>query len=171
MKTRVYRMNWWDYVLNVIGIICTVLSIIGAYKSLAYYKKNKYLTMYANASLAYIESQKIQAILVEMVKLSTSRKIRGVNIEAQSADNASQIRECISRIRDSLTAEDSKEISGMLKSQKFHVEKYIDSFISGAALIDGKVMIDDNFYTCQQVFTDMQLLLKKKMEAMEEKNK
>lgn len=164
-------MNWWDYVLNVIGIICTALSIIGAYKSLAYYKKSKYLTMYANANLAYIESQKIQSILVDLLKLSTSRKIRGVNIEAQSADNASQIRESISRIRDSLTAEDSKEVSDMLKSPTLHVEKYIDSFISGAALVDGKVIIDDNFYTCQQIFTDMQLLLKRKMEAMEEKNK
>lgn len=164
-------MNWWDYALDVIGIICTTLSIFGAYKSLAYYTKSKYLTMYANASLAYIESQKIQSTLVDMVKLSTSRKIRGVNIEVQSAGNAAQVRESISRIRDSLTAEDAKEVSDMLKSQKLHVEKYIDSFISGAALVDGKVIIDDDFYTCQQVFTDMQLLLKKKMEAMEEKNK
>lgn len=164
-------MNWGDYVLNVLGIICTALSIIGAYKSLVYYKKNKYLTMYTNASLAYIESQKIQSKLVDMVKLSTSRKTRGVNIEAQSADNASQIRESIGRIRDSLTAEDSKEVSDILKSQKLHVEKYIDSFISGTALVDGKVIIDDNFYTCQQIFTDMQLFLKRQMETIEEKNK
>ena len=127
--------------------------------------------MYANASLAYIESQKIQALLIEMVKLSTSRKTRGVNIPAQVADNGSQIRDSINKIRDSLSAEDSKDISDMLKSQKIHVEKYIDSFISGTALVDGIVIIDDNFYSCQQVFTDMQLLLKRKMEAMEEKNK
>ncbi len=164
-------MNWWDYLLNVLGIICTALSIIGAYKSLAYYNKSKYLTMYANANLAYIESQKIQAMLVEIVKLSTQRKIRGVNIDAQAADNGSQIRESLSKIRDSFTAGDSKELSDILKSQEINVEKYIDSFISGVAIVDGKVIINDDFYTCQQVFNEIQLFLKQKMETAKEKNK
>lgn len=54
-----YSMNWWDYVLIAISALCTFFSIIGAYKSNAYYKKSKQLSIYANTNVAFIESQKI----------------------------------------------------------------------------------------------------------------
>ncbi|WP_156922745.1 hypothetical protein [Desulfitobacterium metallireducens] len=40
----------------------------------------------------------------------------------------------------------------MLNSQQTKVETYIDSFITGAALVDEKLIIDDDFNTCQQTF-------------------
>jgi hypothetical protein len=41
-------MNWWDYVITAVSVLCTIFSIIGAYKSVAYYKKSKQLTIYSN---------------------------------------------------------------------------------------------------------------------------
>ena len=49
-------MNWWDYLLTGLSVLCTAFSILGAYKSNKYYRKSKALTNYANTNIAYIES-------------------------------------------------------------------------------------------------------------------
>ena len=164
-------MNWWDYVITAISVGCTVFSIIGAYKSNAYYKKSKQLTIYANINIAYIESQKIIATLTEMLKLGNSARKRGTNYIKEVSQNGENIKTSINKIRDSLPVEDFKEINELLNSQQPKVEAYIDSFITGAVLFDEKLVIDDNFNTCQQTFCSMQLLIKKKLENISEKLK
>ena len=73
-------MNWWDYLLTGLSVLCTSFSILGAYKSNKYYRKSKALTNYANTNIAYIESQKIVSILTEILKLANnSRRQRGTN--------------------------------------------------------------------------------------------
>lgn len=63
------------------------------------------------------------------------------------------------------------EIKNILKIQEFNVEQYIDSFISGAVLVDEKFEIDDEFNLCQQAFCNMQLFIKKKYEILGEELK
>ena len=79
-KQEVFKMNWWDYLLTGLSVLCTSFSILGAYKSNKYYRKSKALTNYANTNIAYIESQKIVSILTEILKLANnSRRQRGTN--------------------------------------------------------------------------------------------
>lgn len=164
-------MNWWDYVLIVVSAVCTVFSGVGAYKSNAYYKKSKQLTIYANTNIAYIESQKIIATLTEMLKLGSTTKKRGTNYIKEVSQNGENIKASINKIRESLTVEDFIEINELLNSQQSKIETYIDSFITGAVLVDEKFVVDDNFNICQQTFCDMQLLIKKKIESIGEKLK
>lgn len=164
-------MNWWDYVLIAISAICTFFSIIGAYKSNAYYEKSKHLTIYANTNIAYIESQKIIATLTEMLKLGSIKRKRGVNYIKEVSRNGESIKTSINKIRESLPVEDFNEIKVLLNGQQVKVEAYIDTFITGAVLIDEKFIIDDNFNKCQQAFCEMQLLLKQKLEKIGEKLK
>lgn len=84
---------------------------------IAYYKKSKQITIYANTNIVYIETQKIIATLTEILKY----------------------------------------------------EIYIDSFITGAVLIDEKLVIDDDFNKCQQAFCKIQLLIKRKLENIIDK--
>ena len=51
-------MQWWEYALEALGIISTVISVIAAIKSVKYYKKNKHLTLLVNANNALLEMQK-----------------------------------------------------------------------------------------------------------------
>lgn len=164
-------MNWWDYVLTAISVGCTAFSIIGAYKSNAYYKKSKQVTIFANTNIAYIESQKIIATLTEMLKLANSARKRGTNYVKEVSQNGENIKISINKIRDSLPVEDFKEINDLLNSQQPKLERYIDSFITGAVLVDEKLVIDDDFNTCQQTFCNMQLLIKKKLENISEELK
>lgn len=70
-----------DYVLIGLSAVCTALSIIGASKSVAYYKKSKQLTIYANTNIVLVEIQKIISTLTELLELA-NKKItpRGRNL-------------------------------------------------------------------------------------------
>ena len=159
------KMKWIDY----INIFCTIISIIGAYKSLAYYKKSKHLSIYANTNVAYMEIQKIISVLTEMLKLSN--QTRGINTKKEVSKKGESIKASINKIREILPANDSKAVDNILHSQEMQVEEYIDSFITGTALIDEKLIIDNNFNKCQQSFRDIQILLKQKLENTADKIK
>ncbi|MFA9397411.1 MAG: hypothetical protein ACERKV_03980 [Clostridiaceae bacterium] len=144
---------------------------MGAYKSNVYYKKSKQLTRYTDITIAYTESQKIIATLTKMLKFGNINKKLGANYIKEVIKNGEEIKASINTIREKMPVEDFKEINELLNSQQPKVYAYIDSFITGAVLIDEKLVIDDNFNTCQQAFCDMQLLIKKKLENLSEKLK
>lgn len=162
-------MNWWDYVITAVSVLCTFFSIMGAYKSVVYYKKSKQLTIYSNTNMAYIESQKIISTLTEMLKLANSTRKKGTNYIREVSQNGECIKTSINKIRESLPADDCKEINELLNSQQIKVDVYINSFITGAVLVDEKFVIDDDFNKCQQAFCDMQLLIKRNLENIADK--
>lgn len=167
-------MNWWDYVsmgLTFVSAVCTFYSIKGAYNSNIYYKKSKQLTIYANTNAAYIEVKKIIATLTEMLKLANIQKKPGRNYIKAVSENGENIKNSINKIRESLTAEDCKEINQLLNSQQLKVENYIDSFVTGAVLVNESFVIDDDFNKCHEKFCEMQLLIKEKLETIGEKIK
>lgn len=164
-------MNWWDYVLIGISAVCTLFSIIGAKKSNTYYKKSKQLTIYANTNIAYTESQKIIATLTEILKLANIKSKRGTNYIRSISKYGESIKTSINKIRESLPVEDFNEIKLLLNDQQAKVEEYIDSLITGTVLIDEKLLIDDDFNMCQQIFCEIQVLIKKKLELISEKLK
>lgn len=160
----------FDIILTIVSAICTVVSLIGAYKSIKYYKKSKQLTVYANTNVSLVEVQKIIATFTEILKLAnTARSQRGTNLAKQLATHGESIRESINVIREKLSVEDFRLIQNQLISKEIKVEEYIDSFISGSILDEGKLVIDDKFNRCQQKFYNIQQILKKRLEEVEEK--
>lgn len=163
-------MRMFDIILSIVSAICTVISVIGAYKSIKYYKKSKQLTIYANTNVSLVEVQKIISTFTEILKLANpSRSQRGVNLSKQLAAYGENIRDSISVIRDKLSVEDFELIKDKLSSKELRVDAYIDSFISGAILEDDSLKIDDKFNRCQQKFYDIQQILKKCLEEVEAK--
>lgn len=160
-------MQWWDWLD--IGLV--VISAIGAWKSWAYYDKSKELIIYAKTNIAFIESKTIIATLTEMLKLSNNTRKRGANYIKEISRNGEIIKNSITKIRENIPSGDWQDISQLLDSQEIKVETYIDSFITGSVLVEDKLIIDDNFNRCQQKFCELQVLLKKKIEATSEKIK
>ena len=70
-------------------------------------------------------------------------------------------------MREKLSVEDFNDVKKLFSSHEMQVESYIDSFISGTVLIQGRLEIDEKFNSCQQIFYDIQQLLKKKIETVE----
>lgn len=160
-------MHWWDW----LDIVLVIISGIGAWKSWAYYNKSKELTIYAKTNIAFIESKTIIATLTEMLKLSNNTKKRGTNYIKEVSKNGEIIKNSITKIRENIPVKDWNDINKLLDSQEIKVEAYIDSFITGSALVNDKLIIDDNFNKCQQKFCELQILLKKKIEDISEKLK
>lgn len=154
--------------MTIISIICTIASGIGAIKSNIYYKKSKQISIYANTNSAYIETKKIIDTLTEILKLVSEPMKRGKNYRNEVKANGEIIKKSISKIREDLTVEDNKEVNKLLNSKKLKVEIYIDSFITGSVLVDKESIIDDDFYKCQEIFRDLQLLIKGKLENVGE---
>ena len=160
----------FDAILTIVSALCTVVSLIGAYKSVKYYKKSKQLTVYANTNVSLVEVQKIVATFTEILKLAnTARAQRGTNLAKQLASHGESIRDSINVLREKLSVEDFKLVEEQLSSREIKVGAYIDSFISGDILVDGKLTIDYKFNFCQQKFYKIQQLLKKRLEEVEEK--
>lgn len=93
------------------------------------------------------------------------------NYIKEVSENGENIKNSINKIRESLPVEDSKEINQLLNSQQSKVEKYIDSFITGAVLVNESFVIDDDFNKCHEKFCEMQFLIKEKLENIGEKLK
>ncbi|MBI9013866.1 MAG: hypothetical protein JEZ08_16650 [Clostridiales bacterium] len=157
-----------DLILTGVSAICTFLSGFGAYKSVRYFRKSKQLTIYAKTNVAYTEIQTIKSTMIELLKLSNKKQGRGTNLSQQIGKNGELIKRCIENIRDHLPVEKCAEIQELLDHEKTKVEEYIDSFITGNVLIEEKLMIDDDFNNCQQVFGQIQTSLKKYLEELAE---
>lgn len=162
-------MRWFDYLITIIGAICTILSFIGAYKSVKYYKKSKQLTIFANTNIACIESAKIIVTLSDMLKLANeARRQRGTSNIKDASIAAESIKASINKIRESLPVNDFKDVQSILYSREFKVETYIDTIIMGSLFPKEGLIWDDDFQTCQEIFCEVQLLIKEKLDKIAE---
>ena len=156
----------------IVSVGCTILSGIGAWKSFKYCKKSKQITIYTNMNVALLEIEKIEDALTDLLKLSNKsnkqRQLRGMSYENIVSENGEKIKKSINTIRKYVTSEDVEGIEKILNCEDMKVEQYIDSFITGSALVDGKFIVDEQFNKCQEIFKSINLLMKKKLEEREE---
>lgn len=166
-------MQWWEYILEVLGIIGTVISVIGAYKSVKYYKKSKHITLMMNTKNALLEIQKISMTMVEVLKLSNANIPRGKSIANILAKNGMEISESIQKIKDNLSAEEMCRVQSILHQRDFDCQTFINTFISGEMIeiVDGKERFkhDQDFETCQNRFNEIFRYLKELVEDHEKK--
>lgn len=157
-----------DYIFTVISGVCTVVSIYEAHKSRSYYNKSKKLSVFANNNAAYIESKKIDALFVDLVKLASPKQDRGVNIQKEISNKGVAIRDSVDRIREMLSVEDYEEVEKILCSDTIDVDKYINSIVTCDKMLDNKFTMDEDFYNAQKAFHEMQKLLKHKITQTED---
>ena len=166
-------MQWWNYVLEALGIISTIISVIAAFKSAKYYNKNKHLTLLVNANNALLEMQKISITMTEVLRLSNANISRGRSIANTVANKGTDISASIQKIKNHVSLQESCYIQGILKRDNFDCQSFINTFISGEIIeiIDGKEFFkhDQNFELCQERFNDVFQYLKECVEKHETK--
>lgn len=144
---------------------------MGAAKSVLYYKKSKTISIYTNTNSAYLEIKNILNIFNEILSLVSIPQGKGKNKKIEIQKKYMFIKEKMDIIRDNLTAKDNKILNELLNSNKFNLDKYLDSFIVNSNSIDIDNIINDDFYKCQKVFREIQLLMKSNLEKLSEKLK
>lgn len=164
-------MMWWDYVLTGISVLCTVVSIVGAYRANLYYKKSKNISILVKTKDSLSESKVILESMGEILKLSNTILARGKNISKMVSEQGQIINKALIRIKELEGFADNKKIDAILKTKDFNAQDYINSLISGKVICDGTICIDNEYTNCYQIFENLQLFLKQRMEEQEEKLK
>lgn len=158
-------------IMTGINIVCTVVSILGAAKSVLYYKKSKTISIYTDTNSAYLEIKNILNTFNEILSLVSIPQGKGKNKRIEIKEKYMFIKERMDIIRYNLTAKDNEILNELLNSNKFNLDKYLDSFIVNYNSIDIDNIINNDFYKCQKVFREIQLLMKSNLEKLSEKLK
>lgn len=161
-----------DIVLTLINVILAIISGVGAYKSLKYFRKSHNLTIYAQTNKALIEIQKMLSKLPEALSASNKgmRGKKGFSLENTLCSIGQELNSSLNEIRSSIPSEYSQEFGGLQDDESFKLQGYINSFISGEAVTQNG--IDSTKYNlCQIRLVAMQDYLKRLVSETEEKLK
>ena len=163
----------WDDIILLINIILTIVSGIGALKSITYFKKTKELTIYTQAANVIDEVNEMLTILFKSLEIATrkvKKKVRGTNYDKEISDCGKKLGEHYQIIERDLPARYYDKLREILCKDDFNFIKYINSFISGDVLMSEGLDHDD-FAKCQDRLYLLQKFLKEEREKIEEKLK
>ncbi len=162
-----------DIIILVINMILAVISGIGAFKSIKYYKKNKELTIYAQTADIIEEVNGMLAILPQALEIST-RKVknqgRGTNYNTEIIGCGKKLVEHYQIIEKNIPMRYYDKLRRILKEGNFDFLKYINSYVSGSVLTNEGLDHND-FAKCQDRLVELQRFLREERERIEEKLK
>lgn len=164
----------WENVEFFINIILTVISAVGAYKSIRYFRKSKYITIYAQSKKALNELGEMLELLPELMSLASSFEKKGFNKENAISQKGNELEKHLNEIMREIPSEYSAEFRELQRVDCFDLEQYVYSLIGKSALIEenGEKLLDrSEFDLCQERLRVMQEFLKKKIVEEEEKLK
>ena len=165
-------MSVWDVALTIINVILAIISGIGAYNSVKYFRKSKNLTIFAQTNKALVEVQKMLIKLPEALSSSNSsrRGKKGLSLHNALCDIGQELNVNLTEINSNIPAEYSGELRQLQNKDGFNLQTYINSYISGDAVKDNGIYSED-FNSCQAKLLEIQDYLKKVALETEEKLK
>ena len=166
-------MKTVDIIILIINILIAIISGVGAFNSIRYFKKSKHVTIYAQTNQALNKLGEMLIILPEALA-ATSNPNRGFSVENAIRDYGTKLSGNLNEIMSAIPTEYSTEFQELQKDDNFILEKYIHSFIDGTAIVkekERKTLQRNSFDTCQERLRAMQTFLKQKIAEEEEKLK
>lgn len=166
-------MKTWDFVVLGINIIVTIVSIVGAVKSIRFFKKSKHISIFAQTNQSFNELEIMLRILPEALA-AASRTGKGYNPENAVQEIGTAMSNHYNAIMKAIPSDYSFEFRTLQKTNTCDVEQYISSLIDGTAIVEingGKTLMRESFDKCQEQLRAMQEYLKKKISEEEEKLK
>lgn len=161
-----------DVILTVVNVVLAIISGLGAYNSLKYFRKSKNLTIFAQTNKALVEVQKMLIKLPDALSASNSsrRGKKGLSLHNTLCDIGQELNANLTEINSNIPAEYSDKIRQLQNKDGFNLQIYINSYISGNVVKENGIDSDD-FYACQARLLEIQDYLKKAAMETEEKLK
>ena len=145
-----------DSILTGINILLTIISGIGAYKSVKYFRKSRNLTIFAQTNKALTASN------------MAMRGKKGMNLQNRICNIGQELNISLTEIGANIPSEYSEKFRELQNDGIFNLQVYINSYISGEAVKIDHIDSDD-YNLCQQRLVSMQEYLKKITVETEEK--
>lgn len=165
-------MDMMDTILTIINVVLAIVSGLGAYNSVKYFRKSKNLTIFAQTNKALVEVEKMLLKLPEALEVSNSlrRGRKGISLYNTLRDIGRQLNTNLTEINTYVPAEYSDEIRQLQNKDNFNLQFYINSYINGDAVKDDGID-SENFNVCQARLLEIQDYLKKTALEIEERLK
>ena len=125
-----------DSILTGINILLTIISGIGAYKSVKYFRKSRNLTIFAQTNKALIEIQKMLIKLPEALTASNMamRGKKGMNLQNRICNIGQELNISLTEIGANIPSEYSEKFRKLQNDGIFNLQVYINSYISVEAV-------------------------------------
>lgn len=159
-----------DIIILIINILLAIISGIGAFNSIRYFKKSKHIAIYAQTNRAFNLLGEMLKTLTDTLAATTSHK-RGFNVENAIRGYGIKLSSNLNEIMSAIPTEYSIEFQELQKDDTFVLEQYINSYIDGTAVVEEnekKILQRADFDKCQERLRTMQSFLKQKIAEEEE---
>lgn len=159
--------------ITYVNWFATIVSCIGAFMAVKYYRKSRLLTIYANTNIVFIEIEKMLNKLTDaLAATNRSAQIRrGVNLKYTIYEIGKDLSSSYNTIRKNIPMTYSKKLFQLENYASFNLQDYINSYVSGTALQEDNTLDSMHFVMCQEQLKRMQEYLKQKIVETEERLK
>lgn len=160
-----------EVIFMTINVIVTIISMLGAIKSIKYYNKSRNLTEYAGLNKALVEAERMQNELVELLAVVnvTNKGIRGVNKNITLCDIGKKLSKSYNSIWTCIPVGLSADFKSI--ENGFGIQEYLDEMISGKLLLHDETIDLGRVKQFQTVINEAILLFKQKLDETQEKLK
>ena len=159
-------MSSRDWVLLVLNVLCTAISVYGAYKSIRYYKKSRYVEIHANLFRALDLVGSMLRRLPDVLVEHQNRRRRGVNPAQTVRSIGKELIDTLNSVVECIPSDYLHEFCDLLKDGKdFDLSAFLNSLTDGSGFCeeDGMILINRYQYDlCLKRLRVMQEFLKKK---------
>lgn len=163
----------WDTVITIINVILVIISCVGAWKSIHYFKKTKELTVYAQAADIIDEVNEMLSILLKALEIANQKvkkRDRGRNYDRGILNCGKELIAHYQEIEKNIPSRYHNNLNGILNKGGFDFIKYLNSYVSGEAMKEEGLDHND-FARCQERLYGLQRFLKEERDTIEEKLK
>lgn len=163
-------MEILSIVLTAVNVILTILSAIGTYRSIRYYKKSKRLASLAKANRSLAEIEKMLNRLPDLFDITYQIRCRkrGYNYPIALCEVGKDLDNSLNRILSEMPLKNMDEFNRLLEKDGFSLRAYIHSIINGEVLNEENGIRLDEYSRCQNRLLDMQMYLRNMVEDIEE---
>ena len=124
-------MEWYEWVIDVLGVLCTIASIISAAKSAIYYKKSKNISQLCNNIVALNEMENLRNLLGELVGFSNSANIKGKQVVKIVSEIGNKMLSSVQCIEKNIDTYNWGKFCSFFNDKNFDIYSYLNKVISG----------------------------------------
>lgn len=163
-------MEILSIVLTAVNVILTILSAIGTYRSLRYYKKSKRLASLVKANQSLAEVEKMLNRIPDLLDISYQIRCRkrGYNYHIALCEVGKELYASLNQILSEMPLKNADEFNSLLEKDGFSLRDYINSIINGDVLNEEDGIRLEEYSRCQNRLLDMQMYLRNMVENIEE---
>lgn len=161
-------MEWYEWVVDGLGVLCTITSFISAIKSAIYYKKSKNISQLCNNIVALNEMENLRNLITELVGFSNPANTKGKRVLKIVSEIGNKMLSSVQCIEKNTDTNNWGKLRSFFGDKNFDIYSYLNKIISGEKTARDEVVSyfikDDDFGIFQQGVNYFYNLIKQSIE-------